>query len=281
MADTQMIARSVETIDRGALATADVVSRVRRVQEIMTALMKEGTHFGTIPGTPKPTLYQPGAELLCMTFRVAPDPHVEDLSTGEAVRYRVTMRGVHQQTGEILGAGVGECSSDEEKYRWRRPICDEEWAETPDDLRREKWARGKSVNYKAKQVRMSPADIANTILKMAFKRAHISMTRIVLACSDIFAQDLEDLPAEVREAIVTEEAAPVPPISPKPSNGGATISEKQVGRFWAIAKSKKWDEAQVRALLAGCHIEHTKDIKVADYDDLISALDAGPATGGA
>ena len=203
-----------QVIDRGALPVAEVTGRVRRIQEVMKALMKEGTHYGTIPGTPKPTLYQPGAELLCMTFRIAANPHVEDLSTDDAIRYRVTMAAVSQVTGEALGEGVGECSSNETKYRWQRPACDEEFADTPDELKREKWLRWKTGNYKAKQIRTSPADIANTILKMAYKRALISMTRTVLACSDQFAQDLEDLPEEIRENVVGDEGAAKPPIQP-------------------------------------------------------------------
>ena len=203
-----------QVIDRGALPVAEVTGRVRRIQEVMKALMKEGTHYGTIPGTPKPTLYQPGAELLCVTFRIAANPRVEDLSTDDAIRYRVTMAAVSQVTGEALGEGVGECSSNETKYRWQRPACDEEFAETPDELKREKWLRGKNGTYKAKQIRTSPADIANTILKMAYKRALISMTRTVLACSDQFAQDLEDLPEEIREAVVGEDAPQKSPIAP-------------------------------------------------------------------
>lgn len=205
-------------IDRGgALGVADVTARVRRIQEVMSALMKDGTHFGKIPGTPKPTLYQPGAELLCVTFRIAPSPRVEDLSTGDAIRYRVAMQATSQQTGETLGEGIGECSSDEEKYRWRKPVCTEEWDETPADLRREKWQRGSSGqgNYKVKQVRTSPADIANTVLKMAYKRALISMTRTVLGCSDIFAQDLEDLSPEIRESVVDDHEANAPIQPPK------------------------------------------------------------------
>jgi hypothetical protein len=42
---------------------------------------------------------------------------------------------------------------------------------------------------------------------MAFKRALISMTRVVLACSDIFHQDLEDLPQEIRESVLEDGAA--------------------------------------------------------------------------
>ncbi|MDD5366969.1 MAG: hypothetical protein PHR30_16655, partial [Gallionellaceae bacterium] len=141
MADPQT---ALQALDRGAMALPEVVGRVRRIQEVMQTLMKPDVHYGTIPGTPKPTLYQPGAELLCSTFRIAPSPQVEDLSTSNTVRYRVTMRGILQTTGEMLGEGVGECSSDEEKYRWRRPVCDEEWNETAEDRRREKWTKGKS-----------------------------------------------------------------------------------------------------------------------------------------
>lgn len=208
-------------IDRGMLPVAEVTSRVRRIQEVMSSLMKEGTHYGTIPGTPKPTLYQPGAELLCLTFRIAATPRVEDLGSNETVRYRVAMQATSQVSGEVLGEGVGECSSDETKYRWARPTCDEEWAETPESHRREKWMRGKQGNYKAKQIRTSPADVANTILKMAAKRALIAMTRTVLACSDIFAQDLEDLPQEVLESVVEADAPPQKPALQTPQRKSA------------------------------------------------------------
>ena len=216
----------------------------------MASLMKDGVHYGTIPGTPKPTLYQPGAELLCLTFRIAATPRVEDLCSDETVRYRVTMQATSQVSGEVLGEGVGECSSDEEKYRWRRPVCDEEWAETPESHRREKWVRGKNGHFKAKQVRTSPADVANTILKMGAKRALIAMTRTVLACSDIFAQDLEDLPEEVREAVVDGEApakaAPIQPPQRKSAppaangNGKSGLRVKGVEKKSGETNGKAW-----------------------------------------
>lgn len=234
------------------MAVADVVGRIRRIQEIMTSVMigpKEekgrkidGIHYGIIPGTPKPSLYQPGAELLCATFRIAPTPHVVDLSTPDAVRYRIVMRGVHQATGEVLGEGIGECSSDETKYRWVRPVCNQEWDDTPVDQRREKWMRGRNDTYfKAKQVRTNPADIANTILKMAYKRALISMTRSVLACSDIFAQDLEDLPEEVRENVAAEEGQAQPPIK-QPQKKEAAEAAKPEAK--ADAKTDAKTDAQ-------------------------------------
>lgn len=209
VAESAIAPRGAAAIDRGVLPTTEVVARVHRIQDVMRAVMKEGVHFGTIPGTPKPTLYKPGAELLLMTFRIAASPcQIEDLSNPDEVRYRVMVRGTNQVSGEIVGEMVGECSSSEEKYKWRKPVCDEEWEETDQAHRREKWAKGQNGGYKIKQVRTSPPDVANTILKMATKRALIALTLVSLGASDIFAQDLEDLAEELRESVAGEGETP-------------------------------------------------------------------------
>ncbi|WP_422422127.1 hypothetical protein [Pseudomonas sp. GZD-222] len=176
-------------------SAVEIRQRVNLVQEVMQGIMKRETHYGTIPGTPKPTLYKPGAEVLCVTFRVAQEYRIEDLSTLGIARYRVTCVGRHQTTGIALGEGVGECSSGEEKYKWRAAACKAELDYTPENMRRKKFYKnGNSVD----QIRTEPADLANTILKMACKRAMIAMTLNVTAASDIFTQDIEDLPEELR-----------------------------------------------------------------------------------
>lgn len=203
-------------LDRGlTLSTAQVIERTKRIREVMEAVMKRDVHYGVIPGTPKPTMYQPGADVLNVTFRIAPKiAAVDDLSTSDEVRYRVTVQGVHQMTSEVLAEGLGECSSNEEKYRWRKAICEEEWNETATDRRREKWSKGRQGDkpWKQKQVRTSPADVANTVLKMAVKRAKVAMTISATAASDVFAQDLEDLSDELREHLSEEQqSTPAPP----------------------------------------------------------------------
>lgn len=180
-------------------SAVEIRQRVNLVQEVMQGIMKRDTHYGTIPGTPKPTLYKPGAEVLCVTFRVAQEYEIEDLSTADMARYRVTCAGVHQTTGIKLGEGVGECSSGEEKYKWRGAICSEEFDATPENMRRIKFAKYRGAVEKKAQVRTEAADLANTVLKMACKRAMIAMTLNVTAASDIFTQDIEDLPEELRE----------------------------------------------------------------------------------
>lgn len=192
--------------DRGRMAVSDVVQQAMAIQEVMKAVMREGVHYGVIPGTDKPTLYKAGAEKLCLTFHVADEYQSEDLSTPDAVRYRVTCIGRHQQTAIVLGSGMGEASSSEEKYRWRRVVCKEEFEATPVNMRRVKYARSKGGGfYTQEQVRTEPADLANTVLKMAAKRAKMAMVLNVLAASDAFTQDLEDLSDELREHLTEDE----------------------------------------------------------------------------
>lgn len=192
--------------DAGRMSVSDVVRHVTVVQEVMQAVMKRDVHYGVIPGAgDKPTLYKQGAEVLCLAFKIGDKYQIEDLSTADVSRYRVTCMGIHQPTGMVLGEGVGECSSAEEKYKWRKAVCREEFEETPANLRRVKFGRKSGGHYTVDQVRTESADVANTILKMASKRAKIAMTLNVTAASDMFSQDLEDLDATLREHLTEDD----------------------------------------------------------------------------
>lgn len=194
----------------------EVRDRVNLIQTVMQSVMKKDTHYGTIPFTPKPTLYKAGAEVLCMTFKIAQEYRVEDLSTTNEARYRVTCIGRHQMTDKILGEGLGECSSMEEKYAYRAAVCKEEFDATPESNKRVKWSKGKngSPAYSTNQVKTNIADLANTILKMACKRAMVAMTLNVTAASDIFSQDLEDFPDELREFVKGDDQPKQPAMYP-------------------------------------------------------------------
>ena len=173
-----------------------VIDQVQHIQQILKTVMKEGVHYGTIPGTKEKSLWKPGAEKILMTFRLACDPQVEDLSTADKIHYRVTANLI-TQSGLLAGYGIGECTSDEEKYRWRKAVCDEEFDATSEAYRRIKYGHAKNGHYTIKQIRAEPADIANTVLKMAKKRAMIDGVLTCTAASDVFHQDLEDLPYEI------------------------------------------------------------------------------------
>ena len=235
---------NVQATDSRPLTAVEIRAQVNLIQEVMKAVMKDGHHYGQIPGAGnKPVLFKAGAEKLLFTFRLSADPEIEDLSTGDVIRYRVRCK-VYDRAGAYLGAGVGECSSDEEKYRWRAAVCKEEFEETPEDRRRMKYARRRDGGaYRIAQVRTMPADLANTILKMAKKRAQIDAALTVTAASDIFAQDLEDLPEELREAVAENGApkengkpAPEPPKPKAAPDHANPATENQCKAIFAMCR---------------------------------------------
>ena len=228
----------------GRMAVADIISHVTLVQEVMRAVMKQDVHYGTIPGTPKPTLYKPGAEVLCMAFRIADSYDVEDLSIDGVVRYRVTCTGTHQMNGVVLGAGMGEASSGEEKYKWRKAY-DAEFNATPENLRRKKFGKG----YETMQVRTEPADLANTILKMANKRAKMAMVLNVTAASDCFSQDLEDMDEALRDHLTRRppEAPANDPILPPYTDEAFS---KNLTTWRGLIESGKKTSGQIIAMVS-------------------------------
>jgi hypothetical protein len=247
-----------------------VRSHVNLVQEVMKAVMKgpskenpTGVHYGVIPGTPKPTLYKPGAEVLCATFHIAPSYRVEDLSGSDFTRYRVTCVGTHQGSGVILGEGMGECSSLEEKYKWRKANSNKEFEAAPEDRRRIKYGK----DWETKQIRAEHVDQSNTILKMACKRAQVAMTLNVVAASDIFTQDIEDLPEELRtqeaegsqqqprepvkQPTAKSAAAKAPEQAAQAADSGALLSDGQKRILTARMESARVTEEQLTKKFGG------------------------------
>jgi hypothetical protein len=198
---------SIQQQDKPLTAT-DIRAQVNTIQHVMQAVMIKDTHYGTIPGTKTPSLFKPGAEKIMATFRLSADPEVLDLSDGDQIRYQVKVRLI-SPSGVFVGAGIGECSSNEEKYNWRKAVCKEEFEEAAPERKREKWNKGyqNAPAYKQQQIRTEPADLANTILKMAKKRGLIDAVLTATAASDIFTQDVEDLPPEYIDA-QNEQRAP-------------------------------------------------------------------------
>lgn len=262
------------------LSVETVKARIQLIQKVMRSVMKDGTHYGKIPGAgEKRTLFKPGAELLGATFRIAPSYKTEDLSDSDSVRYRVTCIGTHQDAGIVLGEGMGEASTNEEKYRWRNAVCDEEFDEAAEDRRRIKWQRGNGSVYQRKQIRTTPADVANTVLKMACKRAQVAMAINVTGCSDMFTQDLEDMPEELRGNAGGEDQQEPPRQQQKPQtqaprstssnggSGGGKATEKQVKLIFS-----RMDAAGIpeNDLLTRYQLQHLNDIPFAKVDDCLA-----------
>lgn len=190
------------------------------MHEALTTIMKKDTHYGIIPGCQKPSLYKSGAEVIMALFRLSSNPVVTDLSKDGEIRYQVKVN-IAAKDGTFVGSGIGECSSGEEKYMWRVALCQEEFDSFAETMRRIKFKKNKYTGNieQIQQVRVPPSDLANTILKMAKKRGLIDGVLTATGASDIFSQDIEDLPEEYVE-FAKEDAKPSPegPVCPVDSS---------------------------------------------------------------
>jgi len=203
----------VVTLENKPLSVNEVKAQINIIQKVLQGVMKRDVHYGAVPGCgDKPTLLKPGAEKIMATFRLSADPIIDDLSTNDEIRYRVTVR-LKSLNGNFVGSGIGECSTGEEKYKWRKSVCNEEFEEASEDRRREKWLKGygNQKPRQLKQIRTQPSDLANTVLKMAKKRALVDAVLTATAASDIFDQDLEDLPEELRQSEINGKPTPQKP----------------------------------------------------------------------
>ena len=183
-----------------AIAIDDLIERVNLIKELMKRCMVEGQHLGTIPGTRKPSLWKPGAELICVLFQLGTRyPKGSMLIERENGHFRFTLTCELFQiaTARVVGEGVGGASTME--YRFR--------IQTEDRYT----DHGQPIKAK-----YTPYDFYNTVLKIARKRAMIDAVLTASGASEIFTQDVEDNPELYREQ---EDQPPARRTLPKPPPG--------------------------------------------------------------
>ncbi len=263
--------RDIANLEDSAMTIEGVIRQVNLIQEVMSRVMKDGEHYGVIPGTDKPTLYKPGAEKICTTFRLAPSYEIKrtDMANGHR-EYEIISTLTHIPSGQIFGQGVGSCSTMESKYRFRKaeqtcPDCGKNaiikgkkqygggWlCFKKKDGCGAKFKDGDPVIENQEMGRIeydNPADYYNTVLKIGKKRAHVDVVLTATAASDIFTQDLEDLTDNGVKPQSNGKKPDKPTDSAPPEeNGNPKIAEAgHLQSMWAHIDSKGWTEEEAKA----------------------------------
>lgn len=196
-----------------------IIAGTNRMMALQRDLLREGVDYGTIPGTPKPTLYQPGAERLAMFHRLIPEHVVtETITPVPGHPDRIDVRSdcslhLGSLEGPVIGGAKGAISSYEDRYRWRIlqrtcPNCQQptigknkaEWgggwgcragkggcgAKFPEGYKPiEDQPLGKVENDE-------PYALLNTLVQMAQKRAFVAAVRHALGITDLFTEEIEE-----------------------------------------------------------------------------------------
>jgi len=199
----------------------EIQMQVNLIQEVMKKVMKDGTHYGKIPGCgDKKVLLKPGAEKLSLTFHLRPvidndrDIRVEQMA-GHDGHVEITVYcHIMNTSGLEIATGIGSCSTMESKYRYRggekkptgEPVPKEYWNLKNEGQASEAQQLIGGAGYGIAKIdgswqicefgeKMENPDIAdtyNTVLKMAKKRAYVDGILSATAASDIFTQDIFD-----------------------------------------------------------------------------------------
>ena len=220
-ASQESILAAQQEVERSRfMPVMDIQQAVMRREMIVDAtqrLMKQGVDFGRIPGTERDVLLQPGADKLCNLFGLVveyeTDESIEDwrgAEHGGEPFFYYKIRGRAYRGDFLMGEGVGSCNSWESKYRWRNaertcPSCGKP------NIRKSReggwfcWAKtgGCGANFPVGSVAIESqqagrkanpdaADVVNTVLKMAYKRAKVATTINATSASEFFTQDVED-----------------------------------------------------------------------------------------
>lgn len=146
---------------RPLFGPAEAQARARELAELLREYMVEGEDYGLVQGAPKPILLKAGAEKLCQAFGLARKVQVvgqlEDWKGG-FFHYVVKVSLLNKAGGWLEAEGLG-CAN-------------------------------------TREARLAGPDVyalANTILKVAEKRALVDAVLSATSTSALFTQDLEDL----------------------------------------------------------------------------------------
>lgn len=224
-----------------AIAMKQVLEEEREqrglLRQYINEQMVDGTDYGKIPGTDKPTLLKPGAEKLITLFRCTPKFKLTKEEDFDRGFFNYTFRcQLVTDEGKVVAEGYGSANSKEGRYRWRNasrkcPACGKEsiikgkveygggWlcfkkqggcnAKFPDEA-------SEIVGQVVGKVENDDiATLANTILKMAKKRAMVDASIALGRCSDVFTQDVEDLADPEHSAEPLRPMRDVTPEKPK------------------------------------------------------------------
>ena len=158
-----------EVVPQFGITLEEAGRRLAEMRTFVQQQMKEGEDYGIIPGTKKPSLWKAGAEKLNMMFGLSPQIEILDkvvcYGNVEGQRpffaYEIKVALINKRDGRIEAEGVGSANSGEKKYKTQ-----------------------------------SAFDVANTVFKIAKKRALVDATLSATRASGIFTQDKEDFVAD-------------------------------------------------------------------------------------
>jgi hypothetical protein len=187
------------------------------ISKIMVGPSEErpsGVHYGpSFPGDKKKNLLKPGADALCVAFKLVPSFEIQLTHLDDGHREYLSKCKLTTRDGVLVATGIGSCSTMESRYRYRTqnkrcPACGSETIIKGKQEYGGGWIcfqkkGGCGAKFTDGDVTITGqptgqienpdlADVWNTCAKIAEKRSATDATIRATGCSDEFTQDAED-----------------------------------------------------------------------------------------
>ena len=224
------------------------LQKIGAFQELVRTQLQEGRDYGTIPGAGnRKVLLKPGAEkitvLLGLRSRFEIVGKVEDFEAG-FFAYMVRCSLI-APNGEVVTEGLGQANTKERRY-----------------------------------VRQDAFTLANTVLKMARKRALVDAALTVGSLSDVFTQDLEDMegiaieePAMQTVQVVQAQTTQSYERAQAANEGLATDNQRKA--IFAVSRKAGMTDEELKALVVERYGKaSTRELSRHEASELIESLDS-------
>lgn len=214
------------------------MQKIAQFQAVVQKALKKDHDYGVIPGTgSKPTLLKPGAEKILMLMGLTSEYEViERVQDYDRGFFAFTVKCTLSKGDTKVTEGVGHANTREKRYVSGR--------------------------------QQDAYTLANTVLKMAKKRAQVDAVLTVASLSEIFTQDLEDLGEEFEVPARQQRQQ-----RPQPQSNGNQATEAQLKKLYATAKDLGLDKDAMVAIMAERYGKNnSKDLTKKEASDLIEFL---------
>lgn len=226
------------------------LQKIGAFQELVRTQLQQGRDYGTIPGAgDRKVLLKPGAEkitvLLGLRSRFEIAGKVEDFEGG-FFAYLVKCSLI-APNGEVVTEGLGQANTKERRY-----------------------------------ARQDAYTLANTVLKMARKRALVDAALTVGSLSDLFTQDVEDPEDVAAIAASRSEAYPLPREAHQEAYAKARgddddppATDNQRKAIFAVSRKAGMTDEELRALVVERYGKaSTRELSKSEASELIERLDS-------
>jgi len=244
VASVQETPKSLSIIDNVNLQQVQAtMQKIAQFQTVVQKTLKKDHDYGIIPGTGnKPTLLKPGAEKILMLMGLTSEYDViEKVQDYDGGFFAFTVKCTLSRGDIKVTEGVGHANTRERRY-----------------------TSGKQQD---------PYTLANTVLKMAKKRAQVDAVLTVASLSEIFTQDLEDYEEIPQQSPRSAQTQTRPQTQQKNSSTNGLATENQLKKLYAMSKELGLEKETMIAILQERYQKQSsRELTKAEASDLIEYM---------